>query len=192
MPTVDESFDELRSRLKQRERLQERGGEPIYYLVFPPTEMLPVKQRLAAWKAKLEKQDGWRVHVLSLATKIQEFLRNHKWLPVWIEYEQSHPGDYAAVRETLVTSLADSGRVSQWVEEALASAASDQCGLVLLTDIEAIHPFLRIGAVEQSLQGRCPAPLVILYPGVRAGNTVLRFLGEYPEDGNYRSLMVGG
>ena len=47
-------------------------------------------------------------------------------------------------------------------------------------------------AVEQSLQGRCTAPLVILYHGVRSGNTILRFLGEYPEDGNYRSLMIGG
>ena len=132
------------------------------------------------------------METLSLATRIQDFLRNHKRLKDWLEYERAHPGDYTAVRGTLVSQLADSGLVTRWVEEALSAAAAVPRGILILTDIEAIHPFLRIGAVEQSLQGRCPAPLVILYPGTRTGQTVLRFLGEYPEDGNYRSLMFGG
>jgi len=48
------------------------------------------------------------------------------------------------------------------------------------------------GSLEQRLQGKFTVPTVILYPGKRAGRTSLRFLGIYPEDGNYRSVHIGG
>ena len=46
--------------------------------------------------------------------------------------------------------------------------------------------------MEQRLQGKVPVPIIILYPGVRSGQTSLSFLGIYPDDGNYRSVHVGG
>jgi hypothetical protein len=55
-----------------------------------------------------------------------------------------------------------------------------------------LHPYLRIGAIEQRLQGKVTVPVVILYPGTRRGQTNLSFLGIYPEDGNYRSIHIGG
>lgn len=64
--------------------------------------------------------------------------------------------------------------------------------LLLVTDLEALHPFLRIGAIESQLQGKFHVPTIFLYPGVRTGKTRLKFLGFYPEDGNYRSVHVGG
>jgi len=62
----------------------------------------------------------------------------------------------------------------------------------LVTDLEALHPFLRIGVIESQLQGKFHVPTVFLYPGIRTGKTRLKFLGFYPEDGNYRSVHVGG
>jgi hypothetical protein len=51
---------------------------------------------------------------------------------------------------------------------------------------------MRIGAIEAQLQGKFHVPTVFFYPGTRTGKTRLRFLGFYPEDGNYRSVHVGG
>ena len=51
---------------------------------------------------------------------------------------------------------------------------------------------IRIGAIESQLQGKFHVPTIFLYPGVRTGKTRLKFLGFYPEDGNYRSVHVGG
>ena len=61
-------------------------------------------------------------------------------------------------------------------------------------DTKAVRRFLTkaIGAVEAQLQGQFHVPTVFLYPGVRTGKTKLKFLGFYPEDGNYRSVHVGG
>lgn len=64
--------------------------------------------------------------------------------------------------------------------------------ILLVTDLEALHPYMRIGSIESKLQGKFTVPTVFLYPGERTGKTRLKFLGFYPEDGNYRSVHVGG
>jgi hypothetical protein len=64
--------------------------------------------------------------------------------------------------------------------------------ILLVTDLEALHPYLRIGSIESKLQGKFNIPSVFLYPGERTGKTQLKFLRFYPEDGNYRSVHVGG
>ena len=76
-----------------------------------------------------------------------------------------------------------------WDFEHQARAVLGKLGV---TDLEALHPYLRIGAIESQLQGKFSVPTIFLYPGVRTGKTRLKFLGFYPEDGNYRSVHVGG
>ena len=78
------------------------------------------------------------------------------------------------------------------LEGALQLLEGQHNALLLVTDLEALHPFLRIGAIESQLQGKFHVPTIFLYPGVRTGKTRLKFLGFYPEDGNYRSVHVGG
>jgi hypothetical protein len=82
--------------------------------------------------------------------------------------------------------------LQQRLENVLANLEGKKNGLVLVTDLEALHPYMRIGAIESNLQGKFHVPTVFLYPGVRTGKTRLMFLGFYPEDGNYRSVHVGG
>jgi len=78
------------------------------------------------------------------------------------------------------------------LEAMLQSLEGQRNALLLVTDLEALHPFLRIGAIESQLQGKFHVPTIFLYPGGRTGKTRLKFLGFYPEDGNYRSVHVGG
>ena len=71
-------------------------------------------------------------------------------------------------------------------------AAGGDKAVVLLTGCELLHPYYRTRAIESALVGRVPHPTVILYPGRRVGQYGLHFLGFYPEDGNYRSTLIGG
>lgn len=64
--------------------------------------------------------------------------------------------------------------------------------ILLVTDLEALHPYMRIGAIERQLQGQFNSPTIFFYPGERTGKSQLKFLGFYPDDGNYRSVHVGG
>jgi len=88
--------------------------------------------------------------------------------------------------------LVDSGVVEHRILEGMNALTEKPHGLLLLTDVEALHPYLRIGAIEARLHGKVSVPVVVLYPGLRRGQYGLSFLGIYPNDGNYRSVHVGG
>ena len=189
MLSLENSFKELQQRLRDSSSLRNTGGDPVYYLIFSPHDMLRVKRRLKTWKAQL-KLDGWNVEILSLAQVIGDFFAKHPLRPFWLAGEQEH--ELAEVNETLRTALVDSRIVEAKILETLEQLEARQDGLLIITDIEALHPYLRIGAIEQRLQGKVNRPTIILYPGTRRGQSNLSFLGIYPDDGNYRSIHIGG
>jgi len=66
-------FSELTERIRQGRELGHASFEPIYYLVFSPSQILEVKRQMPAWTAKL-KNDGWTVHLFSIADEIADIL----------------------------------------------------------------------------------------------------------------------
>ena len=80
--------------------------------------------------------------------------------------------------------------VGSAILNALQKHQADSTSVLFLTDLEALHPFLRIGAVEQQLVGKFSIPTVVLYPGTAGGAYSRRFLGVHKEDGNYRSPHI--
>jgi hypothetical protein len=191
MPSLEANFKELQLRLQESNRLRNTGGDPVFYIVFPPEDMLKVKRRVKAWKAQLS-LSGWDVELLSLARLLDDFFKNHPLRQFWLTGEQSNAGDIESVNTILREALLSGNVVEKKVLETMATLAAKAKGLLLITDIEALHPYLRIGAIEQHLTGKVNLPVVILYPGSRSGQSNLSFLGIYPEDGNYRSTHIGG
>ena len=55
-----------------------------------------------------------------------------------------------------------------------------------LKDLEMLHPYSKIGAIENSIYNKIEVPIIILYPGSAQG-TARTFLNIYTMDGNYRS-----
>jgi hypothetical protein len=106
--------------------------------------------------------------------------------------DKSAPLDWQRTNQALADILTSESRLLKRMEGALQPLEGKRNVLLLVTDLEALHPFLRIGAIEGQLQGKFHVPTIFLYPGVRTGKTRLKFLGFYPEDGNYRSVHVGG
>ena len=191
MPYLDQNFNELRLLLKQGRGLSNAGHDPVFYLVFRPEEMLEVKRRAKSWIAKL-KIDGWNVHIFSMVEAVHSLLKNDGLRDVWLESEKDNPLDFDSINKTLTDALVGNDQLKSKLEQQLNSLADQENALLLITDLEAIHPYLRIGSLEQKLQGRFRMPTVILYPGIRTGRSALKFLGIYPEDGSYRSTHIGG
>jgi hypothetical protein len=189
MQSLDSSFSELRQRLRDRSSLRSTGSDPVYYLVFQPREMRRVQQQIAAWEAQL-KLDDWQVEILSLADVLREFFENHPLRRFWLQGEID--ADISQINETLRNALLTDKTVEKAILAKLEQLAAISDGLLLITDVEALHPYLRIGAIEQRLQDRVAIPTVIFYPGLRKGQSNLSFLGIYPDDGNYRSVHIGG
>lgn len=191
MASLDDDFDELRERIKRGRGLGNASFEPIYYLVFDPSKIIDVKRRTQSWVTRLG-QDGYKVELFSIADQILRILKTDVRRPIWVAADKRAPLDFKRTTASLANALTATGALQKSLDALLGSLEGSPHALVLVTDLEALHPYLRIGAIEAQLQGRFHVPTVFLYPGVRAGTTKLRFLGFYPEDGNYRSVHVGG
>jgi hypothetical protein len=190
MPFLKANFDELLERIRHGRELGHASYEPIYYLVFSPTQILEVKRSLPAWCAKL-RNEGWDVHVFSIAETIDAILRSAAPRKIWLAADRQSPLDWPRTNKALANALSQ-GALQERIEAKLSEIQDKPNALLLITDLEALHPYMRIGAIEGQMYGKFQVPTVFFYPGERTGKTRLKFLGFYPEDGNYRSVHVGG
>ncbi len=199
MLSLKDKFAEICLRLGQGRRLESTGSDPIYYLVFPVEEILAVKRQTRAWIATLANQ-GWTAIPLSMAEAINGILRTHPLRKQWLlgekmllqQAEKKYaPLDFGTINKTLAKALTEGTRLTDLLKAKIDEAASTPGGLLLLTDLEALHPYLRINSIEAQLQGMIRCPIIVLYPGRREGKTSLRFLEFYPADPNYRSEHIG-
>ena len=199
MYSLKDKFDDVCLRLGQERRLESTGSDPIYYLVFPVSEILEVKRQTRAWVAKLANQ-GFHVVTFSMAKGINTVLREHKLRKQWLVGEKmvlsqaersGKPIEFGDINRTLAKALTEGPELLQLLKSAMEAASAHADGLLLITDLEALHPYLRINSIEAQLQGQVRCPVIVLYPGKREGKTSLRFLEFYPADPNYRSEHIG-
>ncbi|HZK55562.1 MAG TPA: BREX protein BrxB domain-containing protein [Desulfosporosinus sp.] len=190
MPSLKDNFNELLERIRQGRELGSASFEPIYYLIFEPQQILDVKRQMPAWTARL-RNDGWNVQTFSIAENINEILKTNPLRKIWIEGDKRAPLDWDKTNKSLTNALSN-GSLQKRLELRLEDLEAKKKSILLVTDLEALHPYMRIGAIENQLQGKFSSPTVFLYPGIRTGKTRLKFLGFYQEDGNYRSVHVGG
>ena len=191
MPSLTADFDELMRRVQAGREFSHASFEPIYYLVFHPREIIEVKRQMAAWTARLQ-NTGWNVTIFSAAEHIKDILQSSPMRKVWLAADAKSPLDWEKTNKSLANALTGRDQLQKRLESTILELKGDPDAIVLVTDLEALHPYLRIGAIEAQLQGKFYIPTIFFYPGVRTGKTRLRFLGFYPEDGNYRSVHVGG
>jgi hypothetical protein len=191
MPSLKADFDELRERIRYGRELGHASFEPIYYLVFPPEQIIEVKRQTPAWISKLN-QEGWEVNTFSVAENVWALLKENPLWSLCVMEDKASPLDWSRTNKSLADVLTSENGLLKRLENTLQPLEGNKNAMLLVTDLEALHPFLRIGVIESQLQGKFHVPTVFLYPGIRTGKTRLKFLGFYPEDGNYRSVHVGG
>lgn len=194
MSSLKQDFDELVTRIQQGREFTHASFEPIYYLVFSPKQIIEVKRQTKAWIQMLQKQ-GWNVHTFSIAEHVNDILKSVPTFRrnIWLKQDAAAPQEWTKTNNALGNTLNDKEKGLQTrLEQKLNELEGDAKALLLVTDLEALHPYMRIGSVESQLHGRFSCPTIFLYPGIRTGQTRLKFLGFYPEDGNYRSMHVGG
>jgi hypothetical protein len=190
MRSLTEKFNELRALLKNGTgSIRPTGSDPVYYLLFPAHQILDVKQRLPQWEAQL-RVDGFQPHHLSMTHVINDYFRKHDLREPLIDAAREHADDYVLITRSLADHLERDNVVGGAILKAITALQHDSSSVLFLTDLEALHPFLRIGAVEQQLVGRFSIPTVVLYPGTAGGAYSRRFLGIHREDGNYRSPHI--
>lgn len=191
MHSLTEKLTELRQHLKGGvSSMRQTGFDPVYYLVFPAEEILQAKLMLPQILAQL-KLDGFHPRVLSLTVTLNEWFRTHKLRAAWQAGLRDADNPRQQFRRTFATKLEKERVLADAILAELESLRAETGGLLVITDLEALHPFLHISGIEQQLTGKFCVPTVVLYPGTRGGFHSLRFLGIHKENGNYRSIHIG-
>jgi hypothetical protein len=101
------------------------------------------------------------------------------------------PIEFGEINKTLAKALIEGPELLALLKGKMEEASSTPGSLLLISDLEALHPYLRINSIEAQLQGAIRCPVLVLYPGKREGKASLRFLEFYPADPNYRSEHIG-
>jgi hypothetical protein len=191
MHSLAEKSNELRQHLKGGiSSMKHTGFDPVYYLVFPAEEMLQAKLALPQFLAQL-KLDGFQPRVLSLTRVLNDWFRGHKLRAAWQDGLSSSDNDRQLYQRTFSEKLDKEQVLTGAILAEQEALRETPGGILLITDIEALHPFVHISGIEQQLTGRFKVPTVVFYPGTRGGSHSLRFLGIHKENGNYRSVHIG-
>jgi hypothetical protein len=165
------------------------GDKQLFYVTFDPSDIQQVKKLLPDW-INLSVGAGYQAEVLSIGEVLNTFFKENPNRESWTEFDQATE---KWELEDLFQDLGDIVKNNHVIEKAILDkqeALSEQPNaLLIITDLETLHPFSRFGPIEQSIYNKLEIPIIILYPGKKTGSA-LKFLGFYPEDGNYRSKHI--
>src|SRR5690349_10112888 len=145
MSSLKADFDELRERIRHGRELGHASFEPIYYLVFPPDQILEVKRQTPAWISKL-RQEGWDVDTFSVAEQIDQILKADPRRPLWLAEDKKAPLNWRKTNQSLANALTTNNSLQRRLESRIEALETKKNALLLVTDLEALHPYLRIGA----------------------------------------------
>ncbi len=156
MPSPRDDFNELMERVKQGRELTHASFEPIYYLVFPPSQMLSIKRELPAWTAKL-RNEGWDVTRFSIAEAVSDLVTQAPLRKLWVDADRKAPLNWKKTNGA-ITNYLERGVLKSRLEETLAALDGRKNAILLVTDLEALHPYMRIGQIEGELEASSVCP----------------------------------
>ena len=104
MSSLRDNFAELLTRIQHGREFGHASFEPIYYLVFPPQQILEVKRQFPAWMARLH-NEGWEVHVFSIAEAIAELLGQAPLRRIWLTADRNAPLAWDKTNRSLANAL---------------------------------------------------------------------------------------
>ena len=183
---VDKRFTDLLDYLVQPKGHNHSGDKTICYLTFGSDKIQYVKQKLITGWLDLSKHKEIDPVLLSLHEVLRAFFKQDGYR---IEAGKDAVEDEYDMKE-VYDSLGENLKNQEILEQAILAkqveVQNEKNGVLIITDVEAIHPFTRFGPIEQKIYSKIEVPIIVLYPGEMSGSA-LKFLGFYPEDGNYRS-----
>jgi len=200
------SFEEKTDRLirilgSPTSSVSSRQGDIVVNYHYDPSEWAALRSVLPKIRMRLE-QAGFTSHLHSFADLMKEMFAEQGGHAIeqMRKAESSGKLSHAQYTQTLEYFLTrtktndplrlDSPIVARLIAM-IEEASKVPNSVLLLIDIEMLHPLLRVSAFEQILQGRFTIPTIFFYPGRRGSvGDNPSYLGIYHSDGNYRSTHI--
>ena len=137
MSSLKADFNELMERIKQGREFGHASFEPIFYLVFPPNQILNVKRETPAWMHRL-RNDGWKVETFSIAEHVADIIEKAPLRKIWLTADQKAPLAWDKTNASLANAISN-GALQARIEAKLAELEGKPKAILLVTDLEALH-----------------------------------------------------
>lgn len=189
MDLLTTKFKEALKWLETPHTGQHVGDKQIIYLTFDVSEIQQVKKLTPQW-VKVAAHAGYKLEILSVAKVLNQFFAENPNRESWFEFDNAQEKwELEELFQDLGANVKNNQVIQKAILEAQEQLKNKPQTVLLVTDLEALHPFSRFGPIEQSIYNQVEMPMIVLYPGKKSGSA-LKFLGFYPEDGNYRSKHI--
>lgn len=183
MGRYEDKLDQALQYLKEPSRLSPTGYSPIVYLVYQPEDVMTVRNLVDTFLSSKAEFYGLKTHFLSMGEIIDQYINHHGYLDIWASPAVNEENLFNSIRQEVVSEESLEKAILEAQEEYL----SEGNALLVIRDLEMLHPFRMMGVIENSIYNQIKVPILVLYPGETMG-TARSFLGIYNQDGNYRSV----
>lgn len=184
MQHYESKIDAALNYLLEPGLLNVTGDRPICYLIYDVEDALKIQKMIDSDIEAKAAHAGFEIHKISIKDLVTEYIKNHEYFDdAWNLKEGVAEEE---IFDSIRTEFQDSEYLANKILEKQEELKGNGRPLMLFTDLEWLHPFDKIGRVEQIVYKRIEIPMMVLYPGKSQG-TARTFLNIYPMDGNYRS-----
>lgn len=184
MERYEDKIEKALQQLWKPSSITPTGGNPIVYLVYQPEDTMRIRDLATSFLPSKADYYGFDVTFVSLGQLIDQFINNHPYRDMWLSPMVDETNLYKSIKQELDKS--------QFLESEFLKIQDEVTGehpLVVIKDVEMLHPFHMMGAIENRIYNKIQIPMLVLYPGETQG-TARSFLNIYNQDGNYRSINV--
>lgn len=184
MERYEDKIEKALQQLWRPSSITPTGGNPIVYLTYLPEDVMRVRDLATSFLPSKAEYYGFNVHFVSMGQLVDQFINSHQYRDMWLSPMVDEPNLYKSIKQELDRS--------QFIESELLKIQEEATGehpLIVIKDVELLHPFHMMGAIENRIYNKIRIPMLVLYPGETQG-TARSFLNIYNQDGNYRSTNV--
>lgn len=183
MLSYEDKIDRGLAYLKQPSSLNPTGDKSIIYIVYNPEDAFVMRGLANNFlRQKAEFYDFKPVFV-SIGGLLDEYIQNHDLSFLWTNPAVKESDMYASIKQAIEDEKFFEKKILEIQEQNLSEPKT----LIIIKDVEMLHPFYLMGVLENQIYNKIKLPIIVLYPGENQG-TARSFLGVYNQDGNYRSV----
>ena len=183
MERYEDKIEKALQALKNPSRTDARGNAPIVYLVYQPEDLIQVRNIVDTFLRAKAEYYGFKTRLVSMGDLVDKYINNHTYRDIWTDPSVDEEEMYNSIRQEIVSDKYRDKAILDLQKE----FSSEPNSLLVLKDVEMLHPFYMMGVIENEIYNKITIPILVLYPGDAQG-TARSFLGVYNQDGNYRSL----
>lgn len=183
MERYEDKIEKALQALKNPSRTDARGNAPIVYLVYQPEDVIQVRNIVDTFLRSKAEYYEFETHIVSMGDLVDKYINNHAYRDIWTDPSVEESEMYNSIRQEIVSDK----YLDNAILDLQKKLATEQNALLVLKDVETLHPFYMMGVIENEIYNKITTPILVLYPGDAQG-TARSFLGVYNQDGNYRSL----